>query len=124
MGATTAVALATKNPTLVKGTSFATSMALEKASAYKDMIDRGIKPVSAAKASTVYGTIAAIIENSFGFKPAEIVLGKPGKEIVVNSFKEFLKKELPKMSLEFLGNVMSEGAEEGAQQLAQNLITK
>jgi hypothetical protein len=120
----TAVAALTKNPAVVKGVAFASVAAVEKASSYKQMLDQGIAPDKAATASTIYGGIAAYIENAFGFKPSEIVLGKEGRNLIVSNFKNFMLKELPTYSVNFMKNALAEGAEEGAQQLAQNLITK
>lgn len=120
----TALAGLTKNPLLVKAVAYGTVGAIEQASAYQQMIKRGIPADKAAPASVVYGSISSVIENMFGFKPAEIVLGKTGRDLVFNNFRQFLVKELPKYGKNILVKSLQEGGEESAQQLTQNLITK
>src|SRR3990167_3160254 len=117
------IAAATKNPVIVKSVIYGSIFSIEKGNAYKQMIDNGVAPDSAASASTLYGAISSFIENSLGFKPVEMVLGS-ARPIVFNNFKSFMLKELPKLGVGYLNNILQEGAEESAQQLAQNLITK
>ena len=124
IGASTFTAITTKNPLIVKEVAFATTMSIEQGNAYRGMIEKGIAPDKAAPASAIYGATAAMIENSFGFKPADIAMNATGKSVVKNSYKNFLKNELPKYSKEFLGKVVTEGAEESAQQFSENLVTK
>lgn len=109
----------------------AVSASVEASSAYNQMIERGIAPADAAEAAQAYGAIAAILENSMGFKPSSIasklVSGKVQRAattVVKNDFKSFLVRELPKHSASYLKKIVEEGEEESMQQFAQNLITK
>ena len=121
---TTTIAGLTKNPSVVSGVAFGTTYAIERANSYKQMLDQGIAPDKAVLASNVYGVIASAIENSFGFRPAQIVLGESGSKIVTENFKKSMLSQLSAYSSDFLKKVLQEGGEEGAQQLTQNLVTK
>ncbi|MCF7835797.1 MAG: Eco57I restriction-modification methylase domain-containing protein [Candidatus Marinimicrobia bacterium] len=107
--------------------SYSAIYAIEKGNAYKNMIDNGTAPDKASLASDIYGVIAAGIENSFGLSPAKIatdITKQNVKIIAVNSFKEYLKKELPNLSKKTLKMALTEGSEEVAQGFTEKLITK
>jgi hypothetical protein len=61
--------------------------AIEKASFYEELLNEGIDPNVATKASTIYGTVSALIENSGGYTPASIakMISSGGKEIFKQS---------------------------------------
>lgn len=94
--------------------------ALETGNAYKQYLDQGIAPDKAAKASGIYGAMAAILENSVGFSPkgiAERAFTKGATRNIAFSFKRYFRKELPK-------KMVAEATEESAQQFSQNLVAK
>ena len=106
---------------------YASVYALEKGNAYKSMLDNGIAPDKAAVASDIYGVIASAIENSFGISPVKIgqrVFSQNAKMIAVKSFKEYLAKELPRLSITTLKTALTEGSEELAQSFSEKVITK
>ncbi len=105
--------------------AFASVAAVEQGNAYKQMIDSGIAVDKAADASILYGAVASIIENMFGYMPAKIATQalNPSK-VLATGFKQYLLKELPKMGVAAMWKSVQEGGEEVAQQIAQDLFSK
>lgn len=101
--------------------------ALEQANAYKSMIDDGVAPDKAGTASSVYGVIAAILENALGYRPATIGTKLAGREVekeVITNFQKYLIKKLPELPAKILKKSVEEGAEEAAQGMAEDIINK
>lgn len=127
IGASAAAGFITRSPTAASSTAYGSIYAIERANSYRSMIERGIAPDKAGEAANVYGAVATVLEQGLGFIPSKIakaVLPGQTKKIVTDSFKGFLLKKLTGYSTKFLKKVGEEGFEEGAQQLAQNLVTK
>jgi hypothetical protein len=90
----------------------------ESTRVYNDLIDEGVAPDKAVKSAELYGTIAAILENSLGVKPGKIagmITGK-SKVKILNSIKDFVVKT----SLTAGGG----GVEEFSQQFTENAVKK
>lgn len=107
------------------GLSF--SATIEKGNSYKRYVDSGVPPDKADIYSTVYGLIAGTIENTLGVSPAKIgtkIATKGFERAVYNNYKEYLIKEIPKVGIETIKNSLTEGGEEVAQGIAENLILK
>jgi len=127
VGASTAAGLLTRgNPLAIRAAGSGTIYAIERANAYRSMLERGIAPDKADTASNIYAVIATVLEEGLGFIPSKFGLSLTGatNRAISGSVKESLLKTLPRYSLTFLRKIGEEGAEEGAQQLAQNLVTK
>jgi len=100
---------------------------LEKGNSYKRYLDEGVPGDRADTYSTVYGSIAAIIENAFGISPARIgtqIATKGAERIVYDSFKSYLLHEIPKVGIKTLRIALEEGSEEVAQGITENLVLK
>lgn len=131
LAAGTAAAIVTRNPAAATNAAWATTFAMEKANSYRDMLDKGIAPDKANKASTVYGAISAQLEIGMGINPGALasraVLGRGGEGIITrglaDSFLKYIDKTLVKVPTKVLINALQEGNEEAAQQFTQNLIT-
>ena len=103
------------------------SATIEKGNSYKRYVDSGVPPDKADIYSTVYGLIAGTIENTLGVSPAKIgtkIATKGFERAVYNNYKEYLIKEIPKVGIETIKNSLTEGGEEVAQGIAENLILK
>jgi len=100
---------------------------LEKGNSYKKYIDEGVPSDKANTYSSVYGSIAAIIENAFGVSPVRIgtQIGVKGTErVVYDSFKSYLRQEIPKIGVKTLKTSLTEGGEEVAQSITEDLVLK
>jgi len=102
------------------------SYAIEQGNAYGSMIRDGVDPGVAAKASSIYGAAASVIENSFGISPAKFGLkaveGKFFEKVIAKNFKSYIIKELPRMvGLGFLDSAV-EGGEEVIQDISERLV--
>jgi len=97
---------------------------IEQGNAYKAMLDAKVAPDKAAEASAIYGAVAAIIENMFGYLPGKVAANilSPTR-VATNSVKSYLLKELPKMAGRAAKKSLEEGGEEVAQQIAQDLLS-
>lgn len=103
----------------IAGYGFAFSQ--EAGSTYNDLLDSGVNKKSAAVASTLYGSVAAVLENAFPQQIASKILNPT--HIVSSSLKDAAvqyAKELPKTSLRSLYSAIKEGGTEATQQVAQN----
>lgn len=103
----------------IAGYGFAFSQ--EAGSTYNDLLDSGVNKKSAAVASTLYGSVAAVLENAFPQQIASKILNPT--HIVSSSLKDAAvqyAKELPKTALRSLYSAIKEGGTEATQQVAQN----
>ncbi len=103
------------------------SYALEKGGAYKRYIDEGMPGDKAATYSSVYGWIAAIIENAVGISPAKIgtkLVTQGAQRTVYNSFLDYAFKEIPRLGYLTLKTGLEEGGEEVIQSTAENFVLK
>lgn len=133
LAASVATAVVTRNPAAATSAAWATTFSMEKANAYRDMLDKGVAPDKANTAATIYGTIAAQLEIGMGVNPGKLasnfVLGT-GKETggliskgLADSFLKYTNSTLIKAPTKTLVNAIQEGNEEAAQQFTQNLVT-
>ena len=117
LGTSIAVTAVTRNPLVGVTAAYAVGGALEGSSAYRSMLEKGVSPEDANTAAQIYGTIATIIENSTGIRPAgglkglteDFAVGAAKNSGVKNFFKKWAEEGI---------------LEEGSQQLVQNLVTK
>lgn len=103
----------------IAGYGFAFSQ--EAGSTYNDLLDSGVNKKSAAVASTLYGSVAAVLENAFPQQIASKILNPT--HIVSSSLKDAAvqyAKDLPKTALRSLYSAIKEGGTEATQQVAQN----
>lgn len=105
------------------GYTFAFSQ--EAGSTYNDLVESGVNKKQAAVASTLYGSVAAVLENAFPnqiaskfFNPAHVVASSAKGAAV-----QFVKN-LPKESVKYAYSALKEGGTEALQQLAQNFTKK
>ena len=107
--------------------AYGSVFALEKGNSYKRYIDEGNAPDKADLYSSVYGAIAAAIENAVGIAPAKVgmqIISKPAQRILYNSYKSYAMTEIPKIGWKILKTSLGEGGEEVAQSLTESLISK
>lgn len=117
----------TAGPAGAVGGAYASGVALNSGMAFEEYIKSGIPIDEATTAAGVYGAIATFLENSLGIIPANFagkLFTKGAKDVISKSFTEFIKKELPSIANEIAKTTAGEAAEEGLQQISQNLIEK